>query len=111
MTVKSNDAIAIAMLTDWPKNLTPVFQLMKCKTKSNCTLNMWFYEQVTGILLEFFFWFTVLFAPVVIGQSNFLGMSFWTVYLKATLTLMSSFIAGSPNERLECSVALQESID
>ena len=53
MSVKSNDAIAIiAMLTDWPKNLTPVFQLMKSKTKSNnyCTLNMWFYEQVTGIL-------------------------------------------------------------
>ena len=60
--------IAIAMLTDWPKNLTPVFQLMKSKTKSNnyCTLNMWFYEQVTGILEEFFYWFTVLFAPVVI---------------------------------------------
>ena len=49
MTYKSNDAIAIAMLTDCPKSLTPVFQLMKSKTKSKCTLNMWFYDQVIGI--------------------------------------------------------------
>ena len=42
----------------------------------------------------------MLFAHVVIGWSNFLGMGFWTVNLKVTLILMSSFIAGSPNERL-----------
>ena len=43
MSVKRNDAIAIAMLTDWPKNLTPVFQLMKRKNNNYCTLNIKFH--------------------------------------------------------------------
>ena len=39
MTVKSNYVIAIATLCDWLKNLAPVFQPMRSKTKSktNCT--------------------------------------------------------------------------
>ena len=35
MTVHSNYAIAIASLSDWLKNLAPVFQLMRSKTKTN----------------------------------------------------------------------------
>ena len=35
MTVEINYAIAIAMLSDWLKNLAPVFQPMRNKTKNN----------------------------------------------------------------------------
>ena len=34
MTVESNYAIAIATLSDWFKNLTPVYQPMRRKTKT-----------------------------------------------------------------------------
>ena len=39
MTVESNYLIAIATLSDWLKRLAPVFQPMRCKTKTlkpNC---------------------------------------------------------------------------
>lgn len=54
MTVESISAIAIAALTDWLKNLTPVFKPLT--TKTNRTLCSRFFpslEQVTGALLEF----------------------------------------------------------
>ena len=37
MTVESNYAIKIATLSDWFKNLSPVRQPMKMKTKTNPT--------------------------------------------------------------------------
>ena len=37
MTVESNYVIAIAMLSDWLKRLTPVFQPVKTKTKTNAS--------------------------------------------------------------------------
>ena len=38
MTVESNYVIAIAKLSDWLKNLAPVFQPMRSKTKTNRTM-------------------------------------------------------------------------
>ena len=35
MTVESNYAIAIAVLSDWLKRVAPVFQAMRSKTKTN----------------------------------------------------------------------------
>ena len=35
MTVEINYVIVIAMLSDWLKRLTPVFQQMRSKTKTN----------------------------------------------------------------------------
>ena len=42
MTVESNYviAIAIAMLSDWLKRVAPVFQPMRSKTKTNCTMHV-----------------------------------------------------------------------
>ena len=37
MTVESNYSIAMAALSDWLKNLVPVFQPMKSETKVNPT--------------------------------------------------------------------------
>ena len=37
MTVESNYSIAMASLSDWLKNLVPVFQPMKSETKVNRT--------------------------------------------------------------------------
>ena len=38
MSIESNNVIAIASLSDWPKNIAPVFQTMKSKTKTNRTM-------------------------------------------------------------------------
>ena len=51
MTVESNYVIAIATLSDWLKRLTPVFQPMRSKTKTNRTMYTSFFpsfERVTG---------------------------------------------------------------
>jgi len=51
MTVGSYYAIAIATLSDWLKNLAPVFQPMRSKTKTNrCLYGRFFprFEQVSG---------------------------------------------------------------
>ena len=46
MAVESNYVIAVATLSDWLENLTPVFQAMRAKTKTKRTLYARF-EQVT----------------------------------------------------------------
>ena len=51
MTVESSYAIAMATLSDWLKDLAPVFQPMRSKAKTNRTLHARFFprfEQVTG---------------------------------------------------------------
>ena len=56
MTVESNFTIAIATPSDWLKNLAPVFQPMRGKTKTNRALGARFFppfEQVTGNCEEF----------------------------------------------------------
>ena len=51
MTVISSQAIAISTLSDWVKNLMPVFQPLRSKTKTNRSLYAQFFlrfEEVTG---------------------------------------------------------------
>ena len=51
LSFESNYAIAIAMLSDWLKDLAQVLQPIRSKTKSNRTLYPRFFsrfEQVTG---------------------------------------------------------------
>ena len=50
MAVESNGAIALVSLSDWLKNLAPVFQPVRRKTKANRTLFARFpprFEQVS----------------------------------------------------------------
>ena len=79
MTAKSNNVIVIASLGDWQKNVAPVFQPMRSKTKTNCTMYMF---SNTLSMLQVFTrnsdWFIVRFAPVVFGGSNCFGLSFST---------------------------------
>ena len=51
MAVERNSAIAVALLSDWLKNLVPVFQQMRSKTKTNHTLLQVNCCQVLGILI------------------------------------------------------------
>ena len=56
MTVESSNAIAIATLSDWLKDLAPEFQPMRSKTKTNRTLYTLFFlrfKQITGNCHEF----------------------------------------------------------
>ena len=58
MTVESNYAIAISTLGDWLKNLAPVYQPMRRKTKTNRDLHARFFprfEQVNRDLHARFF--------------------------------------------------------
>ena len=78
MTVKSNYTIATATLSDWSKNLAPVYQPMRRKTKTNRYLHTRFFprfEKLHGIATNLD-WFTVLFATAVIGRSNCFGICF-----------------------------------
>lgn len=59
MTVENNYAIAIDTLKDWLKNLVPVFQPLRRKTKTNRNL-----------------YFIALFILVVIGRSNNIDTDF-----------------------------------
>lgn len=54
-------AIVISMLRDWLKNILLVFQPIRSKIKTNCTLYTLFFLRFEQV--------TVLFALVVIGQS------------------------------------------
>ena len=80
MTVENNYAIAIATLSDWLKRLVLVFQPMRSKTKTNITMYTSFFprfERVTvTIVSRNCDWFIALFAPVVIGRSDYLGFGF-----------------------------------
>ena len=65
--VESNYAIAITKLSDRLRDLAPVFQQVRHKTKTNPS----FYANSDE--------FIVLFAPVVIGQNYYFGVGFLTV--------------------------------
>ena len=70
--------LTISTLSDWLKNLTPVFQSMKGKTKP---IHI-FYTPFAHALSKFRVivwncdWFITRFAPVIIGQSKYFGMAF-----------------------------------
>ena len=56
MTVESNYAIAIDTLSDWFQNLTPIYQPLKRKVKTNSDFHARFFprfEQVTWNFYEF----------------------------------------------------------
>ena len=74
-SVENNCVIAIATHRDWITNLAPVFQPMRCKTKFNSTSRAPFF----AVIVRNSAWFIALFAPVVIGWSNELGIAFSTV--------------------------------
>ena len=74
MTVKNNYVNATAMLGDWHKNVAPGFQPMRSKNKNNHTL--YAQLQVVQVIARDFDWFIELFAPVVIGHSNYFGIGF-----------------------------------
>ena len=48
-TVESNYVIGIATRSDWLKRLAPVFQPMRGKTKTNCTMYTWFFPRFKRI--------------------------------------------------------------
>ena len=97
MPVETSNAITISTLSDWFKNHASVFQPMRSDTKSNRTLYAPFsssFEQVEGIARNSD-WFMALFLPViVIGRSNYFGISFSTRICKQ-LYLRCLFHCGS----------------
>ena len=66
MTVESYNVIAIASLSDWPKNIAPVFQTM---TFSRALTKL----QVVARNSD---WLIALLAPVVIGPRNCFSFGF-----------------------------------
>ena len=84
MTVDSNHVIAIATLSDWPKNLAPVFQRMTSKTNRTSYARFFpRFEQVT-VITNSFDWFIALSALVVIGRSDY----FLNSYLKTPVSFI-----------------------
>ena len=75
MTVENKHAIA--MLIDWLKNLAPVLQSMKGKSKTNRIFCVRFSRSLNKlqVIARNCDWFIALFAPVVIGRSNYFGFS------------------------------------
>ena len=78
MTVESNSVIAIATLSDSLKRLAPVFQPMRCKTKTNRTMSRDLSRASSElhVIARNCDWFIALPAPVVIGRSNCFGFGF-----------------------------------
>ena len=76
MTVESNYAIVIATLNDWLKNLAPVCQPMERKTTTNRGLHARFSRDLSKLhgIATNLDWFIALFAPAVIGRSNYFGI-------------------------------------
>ena len=62
-----------ATVCDWLKNLAPLSQPIRSKTKTNRDLPR---LHVFALRSD---WFTGLSAPVVIGQSNYFGFGFTTL--------------------------------
>ena len=76
MTVKSNYMIVIALLSDWLSNPVPVLQPARSKT-TILPCKMQFSHALSKLRLTAtnFDWLILLFAPVVIGRSNYFGFS------------------------------------
>ena len=80
MIIESNYVIAIASLRDWLKRLAPNFQPTRSKTKriAPCTRHFSRALSELQVISRNCDWFIALFAPAVIGRSNF-GFGFSTV--------------------------------
>ena len=72
MTVESNYPIAIATLSDWFKNLAPVYQPVRRKTKTNRDLHKRLSRALSKLhgIATNVAWFFELFAHAVIGRSH-----------------------------------------
>ena len=77
MTVENNSAIAIDTLSDWLKDLEPVFQPMRSKT--NRTLYARFLTGFEQVIARNSDWSTPLSSAVVTGRSNHFDIRFATV--------------------------------
>ena len=83
MTVASNYAIAVATLSDWFKSLASIFQPMRSKTKqksiaaSSCTRD--FSRAFEQVIARNSDRLIALFAPVLIGRSDYIVIGFSTV--------------------------------
>ena len=60
------------MLSDWFTNLTPFYQPMRRKTKTNRALHARFFPRFEQVATDLD-WFIELFAPAVIVESNYFG--------------------------------------
>ena len=84
MAVESN--YAIASLGDWLQNLAPVFQPIRSKFKPKliaaCTRDSSRAFSKLQVIARNSDWFTALFAPIVIGRTNYFGIGFLTVIWK-----------------------------
>ena len=77
MTVESNYAIAIATLTDWLKNIAPMFHPMRSKTRTTHT----FARDLSKlrVIARNSDCLIALFSPVINGRSIYFGIHFSTV--------------------------------
>ena len=95
----SNYVIVIAPFGDWPKNLMPVFQLVRSKSKTNsapctCDFSLALTEAQVPVIARNSDWFIELFAPVVIVWSNYtLWYCFFLFCFTALLFIISWFSA------------------
>ena len=71
-SIESYCAIAIATLSDWLKNLAPVFKRMSSEGKPMVSCELDFSCTLSKLLVidKNSDWFLVLFAPFVIGRGN-----------------------------------------
>ena len=80
MSVDSNHVIAIATLSDWLKILRQLFN--QWETKSNpiapCTRDFSRAFNKLQVIARNFDWLIALFAPVLIGRSNYVAIAFST---------------------------------
>ena len=80
MTVESNHAVSISTLCDWLQNVNQ--WEAKPKPIAPCTRDFSRALSKLQVIARNCDWFIALFAPVVIGGSNNLGIGFRTVIWK-----------------------------
>jgi len=93
MTVVSNYTIAIATLSDWLKNISPIFQPMRSRSKTNRTWYARFFrrfDQITGSCYAFW-----LVHRAVCSCCDWLGSLLWYCfsdsYMKTALPQQGKF--------------------
>lgn len=80
---------AIAALYYWFKNVAPVFRGMRIKSKTSGTLYAPFSCTLSklNLIAENSHWFIALFAPVVIGQSDYFWYWIFDSHMKTALLI------------------------
>ena len=87
MTVECTYVIAIATLSDWLKRLAPVFQPMRTKPKpiAPCARDFSRALSELQVIARNCDWFIALFAPIVIGRSNYFWYWYFDSHLKTAV--------------------------